>query len=182
MQVTTWTLESTARPGPPPALPHGVRLERVGSPTPELARFLYAVVGGPWRWTDRLAWTREQWAAELAVPGTKLHVLHAAGSPQGYVELQPTAPGEVEIRYLGLVEGAGGRGWGRALLEHGLDLAWSLAPATTRVWVHTCSLDGPAALANYRARGMHVISEVTTDEDVPAAAPGAWTAATGLPH
>ena len=26
-------------------------------------------------------------------------------------------------------------------------------PGTLRVWVHTCTLDGPHALANYRARG-----------------------------
>jgi hypothetical protein len=28
--------------------------------------------------------------------------------------------------------------------------------APTRVWVHTCTLDHPAALANYQARGMKI--------------------------
>lgn len=185
LRVTTWTLESHRPPdGSPRPWPSGVRLERVAAPTPELARWLYAVVGGPWTWTDRLAWSRQQWLDELALPGTELHVLHAEGAPQGYVELQP-AGSEVEIRYLGLVEGAIGRGWGGLLLEHGIDLAWSLParhdlPTATRVWVHTCSLDGDAALANYRARGLSVVDEALTDEDVPASPPGAWTASTGL--
>jgi len=183
--VTTWTLESLRPPAHPPRpLPDGVRLEQPATPTPELARWLYAVVGGPWTWTDRLGWSREQWATELAVPGTELHVLQAEGAPQGYVELQPAGT-HVEVRYLGLVETAIGRGWGGLLLEHALDRAWSLPrrhglPDATRVWVHTCSLDGEAALANYRARGLAVCAEVTTEEDRPVTPPGAWTASTGL--
>jgi hypothetical protein len=38
--------------------------------------------------------------------------------------------------------------------------AWCLKD-TRRVWVHTCSLDGPAALPNYEARGMVRFAETT---------------------
>jgi hypothetical protein len=31
----------------------------------------------------------------------------------------------------------------------------------TRVWVHTCSLDHPSALANYQARGMRLYRHET---------------------
>lgn len=36
---------------------------------------------------------------------------------------------------------------------------------TERVWVHTCTLDGPHALANYRARGLTVYR---TEDEAPA--------------
>jgi GNAT superfamily N-acetyltransferase len=48
-----------------------------------------------------------------------------------------------------------GQGLGRALLTKAVDVSWSLRP--TRVWLHTCTLDHPAALANYLARGFKVM-------------------------
>ena len=190
MKVTTWSLQMF-RPAPQPSrpFPERVRLDRADGMTPEYARFLYGLVGGDWYWTDRLAWTRPQWADELAVPGTEFWILYRDGVPAGYVQLQPVVqPGgtEVEIRYFGLAAQAIGHGLGGPLLEHGLAAAWSLAersglPAVARVWVHTCSLDGPAALANYQARGLVVYAEDVTDQAVPARSPGPWAATTGLP-
>ena len=58
---------------------------------------------------------------------------------------------DVEIAYFGLLPAFHGRGWGGALLEHALRRGFELGG---RVWVHTCSLDGPHALANYEARGL----------------------------
>ena len=52
-------------------------------------------------------------------------------------------------------------------------------PATSRVWVHTCSLDGPAALRNYERRGFVVIDETTELMDYPAQPLGAWRSAGG---
>jgi len=189
MKVTIWSLQMTRPPGPPPRpLPAGVRLERATGVPAEYARFLYGLVGGDWYWTERLGWSRQQWLDELAVPGTEFWIAYGEGVPLGYVQLQPVAgPGgsHVEIRYFGLAAQAIGRGLGGRLLEHGIAAAWSLpdraglAPAA-RVWVHTCSLDGPAALANYQARGLTVYAEEVTDEPVPASTPGSW-AATGGP-
>jgi hypothetical protein len=31
-----------------------------------------------------------------------------------------------------------------------------MSPAPSRVWVHTCTLDHPGALANYQARGFAI--------------------------
>src|SRR4051794_7940373 len=192
VRVTTWTLEMLT----PPPIPQppattvelaGARVELAVGVTPEYARFLYGLVGGPWRWTERLGWSREQWSAELAVVGSEVWVAYADGVPRGYVQLHPEHRDdgtEVEIRYFGLVEDAIGRGLGSALLRHGLDAAWTLSrrhdvPPVHRVWVHTCSLDGPAALANYRARGLVVCREEVTDEDVPVEPYGAWVSTTG---
>ncbi|MBM7498886.1 GNAT family N-acetyltransferase [Oerskovia paurometabola] len=188
MKVLTTTLQMLQAPDRPPrAVPDGVRLERTVGVRPEYARFLYGLVGGPWSWTDRLGWTREQWAAELQVPGTEFWILYGEDGPWGYVQLQPVVAEDrthVEVRYFGLAEQAIGRGLGGVLLEHGVAAAWSLPrrfdlPRVARVWVHTCSLDGPAALANYEARGFVVCGTKETDEDVPSQPLGSWTSTGG---
>jgi ribosomal protein S18 acetylase RimI-like enzyme len=79
----------------------------------------------------------------------------ADGAVAGFFELDPGA-GEVEIAIFGLLPEATGRGLGGHLLTAALRRGFALAP---RVWVHTCSLDGPHALANYRARGLQVVRE-----------------------
>ncbi|MFT4229977.1 MAG: GNAT family N-acetyltransferase [Microbacterium sp.] len=189
MRVTTTTLELHGAPVEPRPLPDGVRVDRAVDVSPEYARFLYGLVGGPWHWTDRLGWTRQQWADELAVPGTEFWILYGKGVPLGYIHLQPqpTEHGtDVEVRYFGLVEQAIGRGLGGRLLEHGVAAAWTLAgraglAAVARVWVHTCTLDGPAALANYRARGFVVVGTEDAEVDVADQPLGAW-ASTGGPE
>jgi hypothetical protein len=45
------------------------------------------------------------------------------------------------------------------------------------VWLHTCSLDGPHALANYRARGFEVYDEKVTRVELAAEPPGPWPGA-----
>jgi GNAT superfamily N-acetyltransferase len=55
-----------------------------------------------------------------------------------------------------------GRGLGGALLTSALEDAWKMQPP--RVWVHTCTLDHPAALANYQARGMKIYKTETHEE------------------
>lgn len=190
MKVTTTTLEMRRPPaGPPRDLPGDVRLDLVTAMTPEYARFLYGLIGGPWTWVDRLNWTREQWAAEIGVPGTEFRVLYGGGLPLGFAQLQPRVRAggdatEVEIRYFGLAENAIGRGLGRLLLEHALAAAWSVSdraglPPVSRVWVHTCTLDGPHALANYQARGLVPCGAEETDEPVPEEPLGAWVSTGG---
>jgi ribosomal protein S18 acetylase RimI-like enzyme len=72
------------------------------------------------------------------------------------------AAAAVEIAYFGLLPAFRGRGIGGHLLSYGTARAWDLAgrwagrPETRRVWVHTCSLDGPYALGNYQRRGFRV--------------------------
>lgn len=188
MLVKTTTLRMTQRPtSPPRLLPDGARIDRVEAPSPEYLRWLYAAVGGPWRWNDRLAWTREQWVQDLGRPGTEIHVLYVGGAPAGYVQLDVVAEGSgssTEIVYFGLMEHAIGRGFGGLLLSYGIEMAWTLpdrralAPAH-QVWLHTCDLDGPKALANYQARGFEITTESTDEQDYPAEPLGAWVATGG---
>ena len=69
------------------------------------------------------------------------------------------ADGVVEIAYFGLLPEFIGRGAGRSLLAAAINRAWSWRGTTTRVWLHTCSLDHPRALPNYLAAGFRVVRE-----------------------
>lgn len=167
MDVTTWYLEQTSpadlRKARSPRVP--IEIVRAELPSPEFSRFLYTAVGGGWHWTDRLGWTAEQWSDWLAAD-VETWVAYERGTPAGYAQLQGQSEGNVEIAYFGLLPYAMGKGIGGHLLAFAVERAWDLAErlpraATERVWVHTCSLDGPAALPNYRARGFRVYDTVT---------------------
>ena len=127
-------------------------------------RTLYDAVGRAYRWHDRLAWSDEQLADRLASPDVAVHVLERRDPadperwmPAGYYELARHPDGAVELVYFGLVAEAQGAGLGRALLTHAVREAWGMG--ARRVWLHTCTLDGPTALPNYRARGFLVTGE-----------------------
>ncbi len=62
-------------------------------------------------------------------------------------------------------------------LSHPRVETWVMAMGTRRVWVHTCTLDAPHALANYRARGMRVSKEHVEAVELPDVAPGPWPGA-----
>jgi ribosomal protein S18 acetylase RimI-like enzyme len=115
-------------------------------------RFLYGSVGRDYHWIDRFAWSDEHLETHLARPTTTLLVLYVRGVPAGYVELDRASsePG-TEVAYFGLIGAFHGRGLGKHLLSAGVGRAFD--DGASRVWVHTCSLDGRHALANYQARG-----------------------------
>lgn len=115
-------------------------------------RYLYDAVGAPYHWWDRKRWSDERLAARLADPRVEIHVATEHGTPVGYAELDRTASASCELSYFGLVPEAIGRGLGRWLLAHAIAAAWT-DPALARLWVHTCSLDGAAALHTYRRLG-----------------------------
>ena len=124
----------------------------------DTSRSFYTSVGSAWHWVDRLSWTPDQWNTWTDRDEYHLFTLvtdspSADARQAGYVELEQQPGGDVEIAYLGLLPGFAGAGRGGWLLTRALEEAWAL-PGTRRVWVHTCDLDSPAALANYRARGM----------------------------
>ncbi|MYS18767.1 Acetyltransferase (GNAT) domain-containing protein [Streptomyces sp. DvalAA-14] len=170
--LTTWYLELGApgelRPAPAPAPAAGVRIVRAEIPSGVFGRFLYTAVGGDCSWTDRLPWPPEQWQRLMEQPGHEVWVAYRHGTPAGYLELAAQDEGAVEIEYFGLLPQSRGLGIGGHLLSYGTARAWDLADrwpgraATRRVWLHTCSLDGPHALANYRRRGFRVTHTTTS--------------------
>ena len=132
------------------------RVQKLGIPLPSLNRYFYTEVGRAWGWTDRLGFSDEQWLEHAESVAT--FVGYYDGTPAGYFELQYQGD-SVELYYFGLLPEFVGKGLGGALLSSALGEAWALEPK--RVWVHTCSLDHPAALANYQARGFKVYKEET---------------------
>lgn len=182
VEITTWYLEQTA--------PHQLRGARTPSVdvvvtraeivSPELNRFLYTAVGGDWHWHDRLGWSWQRWHDWLDRPGVETWLATVRGTPAGYVELDGTKAGNVELAYFGLLPAFLGRGIGGHLLAEGIQRAWTLAdrwPGSApvhRVWVHTCTTDGPAALANYRARGMRIWRTEKELVELPDEPPGPW--------
>jgi ribosomal protein S18 acetylase RimI-like enzyme len=180
-KVTTWYLEMLAPqelkaarvPEPAPLI------LRAEVPLPMLNRFLYTAVGGHWHWRDRLPWSYERWMKYLDRPQVQTWVLYDRGTPAGYVELEMQDAGNVEIAYFGLMREFLGRGLGGHLLSVGIEQAWAMG--ARRVWVHTCSLDADAALANYQARGMRLYKEETRLTDPPGPADGPWAGAYPAP-
>jgi prephenate dehydrogenase len=136
------------------AAPEGEpRVERVRGCPPAFWRFLYAEVGRRYRWVDRLDWSDETIRAYLADPAVSLWLLTVSGVPAGYFELRES-DGAVEIAYFGLLEAFHGRGFGGYLLTEAVDRAWRTG--ASRVWLHTNTLDHPAAIPNYLARGFTI--------------------------
>ncbi|MEU6060917.1 GNAT family N-acetyltransferase [Streptomyces sp. NPDC047097] len=183
LTVTTWSLEQTSpddlRPAAGP--PEGVTVVRAEVPSPEFSRYLYAAVGGDLRWTDRLPLSRERWRELVERPGTETWVAYEHGTPAGYVELAAQDDGAVEIVYFGLLPQFRGRRIGGYLLSYGTARAWDLAERwpgrapVKRVWLHTCSLDGEHAMANYRRRGFRLF-DTTVEQEPERPDPALWPA------
>lgn len=135
------------------SVPSGASWHRVDTGKAEHSRDFYRRVGGPWHWVDRLDWDESRWSAWTDRPEHHLLVCRQGDDDAGYAELEQQRDGDVEIAYFGLLPDAIGRGLGRWWLAQVLAEAWRL-PGTRRVWVHTCTLDGPAALSTYEGRGL----------------------------
>lgn len=117
-------------------------------------QFLYRLVGTPWNWIDKLAWTDSQWQAYAEADNLRTWVGYHRGSPAGYFELQ-SQNNQIKIVYFGLAPKFIGQGFGGYLLSQAVNAAWSWGKPQ-RVWVHTCTLDHPNALQNYQARGFRL--------------------------
>ncbi len=117
-------------------------------------RFLYDLVGRDWSWTGKQLWSDQQWRNYVESERLRTFAAFYDGSVAGYYELRADERDGVEIAIFGLAPEFIGRGFGAALLTSALEEAWRTKPS--RVWLHTCTLDHPAALHNYRSRGMSV--------------------------
>jgi GNAT superfamily N-acetyltransferase len=158
IDFTVWFLEMTdpAQRAPAPDPDPALEVRRVERPAPEFARMLYAAIGAEYHWTDRLSWTWQQWHDRLARDGVELWVGYLDGAPAGCSELDRNGDA-VELRVFGLLPDFTGRGLGPRLLDHAIRRAWDMG--AERVWLHTCSLDSPAALATYQRRGFQLYDE-----------------------
>jgi GNAT superfamily N-acetyltransferase len=150
MTVETTYLELTdpaaIRPAKPPRV--AAAIMRVEPPDGAINRWCYETVGADWSWTDHLGRDDAWWQGHAEAVETWL--LEVEAQRAGYVELRPEG-GAAKLEHFGLLPAFHGLGLGGHLLEFALRRGFALGG---RVWLHTCTLDGPHALANYRARGL----------------------------
>jgi GNAT superfamily N-acetyltransferase len=152
------------KPGTAKAPVPGIRLEPLSACPWHFYRYLYVEVGRPWYWIDRLKWSEAQFRDWLAGPST-IWLLSVGGAPGGFFELRRHDDGSVEIAYFGLMPELVGRGLGTYLLQRAIEEAWASKP--TRVWLHTCTLDHPAALPTYLKHGFRRAGEEEYQVDLP---------------
>lgn len=174
LDVTITYLEMRQSPARPPAHPPRLRekiaLLRAERPTVDFYRFLYNAVGGPWRWYERNAFTDDELTAIVHDERVEIYVLYVGGTPAGYAEIDFRDPSDVELAYFGLVPDYIGHGLGRYMLDWAVDTAWARAPE--RLWVNTCTLDHPSALAIYQKAGFEPYDQKTVTITDPHWTPG----------
>lgn len=178
VEVVITHLEMTRPPTAPPHHPprSGLALLRLERPSIAFYRHLYEGVGASWGWHDRTLMADDALAAIIRNPKVAVTVLYVGGEPGGYFELDGRMPGEVELAYFGLFPAAIGQGLGPYLLDHAIRAAWLGIPAErrgggvappSRVWVHTCNLDHPKALALYQRAGFKPFRQDVEIKTVP---------------
>jgi GNAT superfamily N-acetyltransferase len=118
----------------------------------DLNKFFYKQIGKKHQWLDRLAWKDKNWIDYVSNKNLKTFILKNKDDCVGYFELI-FDNNDCEIAYLGVLEEYIGKGYGGFLLSKALSIGFKNA---NRIWVHTCSLDHPNALENYKSRGMKI--------------------------
>jgi GNAT superfamily N-acetyltransferase len=140
-------------------------LRWVESPALDWFRELYRRIGEEWLWFSRSRMSDGELAALIRRPTAEIHALVLGGRDEGLVHLDFSTPGQCELSLFGVTARLIGSGAGRFLMNRALERAWS--QATTRVWVHTCSFDHPAALAFYQRSGFRVFRRQIEISDDP---------------
>jgi GNAT superfamily N-acetyltransferase len=158
MLATVVTSLEMTTPPPPPASRAAdsasapLTLARLESPAPDDYRALFRRVGADWLWCSRLVLDDAEIDAIIGDPAVEIYAVRdATGTDIGMLELDFREGETAELAFFGLVAGHTGRGHGRWLMTRALALLWR--PGVARVWLHSCTLDHPAAIGFYRASG-----------------------------
>ena len=136
-------------PSTPTASDFAVR--QVTRPDLDWYRHIFRAIGEPWLWFSRLRMRDDDLRATVDDPAVEIYVLSNASVDCGLLEFDRRQMPDIEIAFFGVTPEMTGKGVGRALFRHCLPLAWQHQPA--RIWVHTCTVDHPAALAFYMKFG-----------------------------
>jgi len=144
-------LEMLERPALPTDPPGEWTLRRVEAPGLDWYRDLYRRVGEEWLWSSRLCMSDAELAATIHAPEVEVYALQHDGRDEGLCELDFREPGQCELVFFGVTAKLIGSGVGRFLMNRALQRAWS--QPISRLWVHTCTLDHPSALAFYQRAG-----------------------------
>jgi GNAT superfamily N-acetyltransferase len=145
-------LEMLERPRPAPIPTAPLRLVPWKQPDLGAYRTLFRRVGAPWLWFSRLVMADSDLTAILHDPAVEVYaVTDPRGTEVGLLELDFRSLPNCELSFFGLVPELNGKGLGRWLMAQAKSLAWR--KGVERFWVHTCTLDSPAALGFYIRSG-----------------------------
>jgi len=144
-------LEMTAPPARRDDPPGAWSLRKVDTPALDWYRDIFRRVGEDWLWFSRARMTDADLAAIINAPGIEIYALAVDGRDEGLLELDFREPSQCELVYFGVTAGLIGTGAARFLMNRALERAWS--NGVRRVWVHTCTLDHPSAVAFYQRSG-----------------------------
>ena len=127
----------------------------------QINKFFYKNVGKNHQWTDRLAWSENEWIKYSSNPNVETYIMKTKEDLAGYFELiLHSDHQEIEIAYFGLLEDYHNKKLGGQLLSNAIKKSFE-KKNIKRVWAHTCTLDHKNALKNYLARGMKIFKKET---------------------
>ena len=149
--VTSLEMTACAPLRPDPPAEAGFGLKRIQRPDLAWFRALFRLVGENYLWFSRLRMADDRLTAELLDPRMETYVLSRHGEDLGLLQLDFRGQGLGELSFFGVADALIGTGAGRWLMNRALERAWSLP--IRRFWVHTCTLDHPAALHFYLRSG-----------------------------
>jgi len=159
---------------PPPSDDHegAWLLRKVEAPPLDWFRDLYRRIGEEWLWFSRVRMADAELAGIIHAPLVDIYALVQDGCDEGLLELDFRTPGQCELAFFGVTAKLIGSGAGGWLMNRALELAWSRP--ISRLWVHTCTFDHPAALSFYRRSGFRAFRrqiEIADDPRLDGTAP-----------
>ena len=158
-------LEMLERPALLPDPKGAWTLRRVEAPALDWFRDLYLRIGEQWLWFSRVRMSDAELAGIIRSPLVDVYALVQDGCDEGLLELDFRTAGQCELAFFGVTAKLIGSGAGRWLMNRALELAWSRP--ISRVWVHTCTFDHPAAVAFYRRTGFRAFRRQIEIADDP---------------
>ncbi len=145
------SLQMLRRPDVAPLHRDDVGLWPVPAPRPDRYRALFRRVGEDWLWWSRLRLTDEALARVTGDADVEVYAVSRDGVDHGLLELDFRVADSCELAFMGVTQALRRQGVGRWLMARAIERAW--ARPIRRFWVHTCTLDHPAALPLYLRHG-----------------------------
>jgi GNAT superfamily N-acetyltransferase len=155
--------ERPTRPLQP--FPSGLRLDKVDPADLDGYRRCFKAVGEDLMWFSRVIMPDEELRSILGHPLVDSYCLKRGDEFCGLLELDFRPAPECELAFYGLTPASIGKGYGRALMDEALRLAWS--KPINRLFVHTCTFDSPLALPFYIRSGFNPVAVSVEIHDDP---------------